>query len=94
MIIKHSCPFNQSFDYNNTNSNTATTQPTTIEEVKSCYVNLNDGNPGVDCIKKCDLAKIGLIDITTSFNIYLLSSHAPSAFKLGLTTLIAKKTEQ
>ena len=46
MISKHSCPFNQSFNYNNTNNNAATIQPITIEEVKYCYVNLNDGALG------------------------------------------------
>ena len=93
LINKHSRPFNQSFDYNNTNSNTATMQLITIEEVTSCYVNLNDRAPGVDRIKKCDLVKIGLINITSHFNIYLLSLHAPSAFKLDLTILMDKNKQ-
>ena len=48
---------------------------------------LRPGNRG---LKKCDLTKIGLNNITARFNIYLISSTAPSAFKLGLTTLIPK----
>ena len=64
--------------------------PITINEVKSCYGTLHDGAPGIDGLKKCDLTKIGLNNITARFNIYLISSTAPSAFKLGLTTLIPK----
>ena len=35
-------------------------------------------------LNKGDLTKIGLNNITDRFNIYLISSVAPSAFKLGL----------
>ena len=43
---------------------------------------------GIDGLKKCNLTKIGLNNITDRFIIYLISSTAPSAIKLGLTTLI------
>ena len=46
--------------------------------------------PGIDGLKIFYLTKIGLNNITACFNIYLISSTAPSAFKLGLTTLIPK----
>ena len=41
--------------------------PITINEVKSCYGTLHDGAPGIDGIKKCDLTKIGLNNITARF---------------------------
>ena len=49
---------------------------------------IHDGAPGIDGLKKYDLTKIHLNNITYRFNIYIISSTAPSAFKLGLTTLI------
>ena len=69
----------------------------TINEVNSCYSTLHNGASGIDGLKKCDLTKIGLNNITARFNIYLISSTKPSTFKLGLTTLIPKtkhNTEQ
>ena len=52
--------------------------------------NITRRRPGIDGHKKCDLTKIGLNNITARFNIYLISFTAPSALKLGLTTLIPK----
>ena len=86
LISKPSIPFNHLF----VNNSNAYIHPITINEVKSCYGTLHDGAPGIDGLKKCDLTKIGLNNITARFNIYLISSTAPSAFKLGLTTLIPK----
>ena len=86
LISKPYIPFNYSF----VNNSNAYIHPITINEVKSYYGTLHDGAPGIDGIKKCDLTKIGLNNITARFNIYLISSNAPSAFKLGLTTLIPK----
>ena len=41
-------------------------------------------------IKKSDMLKIGLNNLTIRFNIYLYTSTAPSIFKKGITTLIPK----
>ena len=86
LISKPSIPFNHLF----VNNSNAYIHPITINEVKSCYGTLHDGAPGIDGLKKCDLTKIGPNNITARFNIYLISSTAPSAFKLGLTSLIPK----
>ena len=62
--------------------------PITINKVNSCYITLYDRVPRIDGLKKCKLTKMCLNIITARFNIYIISSTAPSAFKLGLTTLI------
>ena len=86
LISKQSIPFNNLF----VNNSNAYIHPITINEVKSCYNTFPDGSPGIDRLKKCYLTKIGLTNITARFNMYLISSTAPFAFKLGLTTLIPK----
>ena len=86
LISKLSIPFNHSF-VNNSNEYI---HQITINEVKSCNGILYDGAPGICCLKKCDLTKIGQNNTTARFNIYLILSTAHSEFKLGLTTLIPK----
>ena len=59
-----------------------------LKEFTDNYNNLNDGAPGIDSLKKDNITKIGLDNLCLRFNIYLLTSTAPSCYKNGLTTLI------
>ena len=86
LFNKTSIPFSRTFT-NNTLDNTT---PISLGEVQTCFIALHDGAPGIDNIKKNDLTKIGLNNLTARFNVYLLTSNAPSVFKSGLTSLIPK----
>ena len=79
-----------SFRHSFVNNSVDNTQPISCNEVQECFNALHDGAPGIDNIKKNDLTKIGLKNLTARFNIYLLTSTAPSIFKSGLTSLIPK----
>ena len=79
-----------SFRHSFVNNYVDNTQPISCNEVQECFNALHDGKPGIDNIKKNDLTKIGLKNLTARFNVYLLTSTAPSIFKSGLTSLIPK----
>ena len=51
---------------------------------------MHDGAPGIDNINKNNLTKINFKNLTACFNVYLLTSTAPSIFQSGLTSLIPK----
>ena len=85
LFNKTSIPFSRIFT--NTLDNTT---PISLGEVQACFNALHDGAPGIVYIKKNDLTKIGLNNLTARFNVYLLTSTAPSIFKSGLTSLIPK----
>ena len=86
LFNKTSIPFSRTF----TNNTLYNTTPISLGEVQACFIALHDGAPGIDNIKKNDLTKIGLKNLTARFNVYLLTSNAPSVFKSGLTSLIPK----
>ena len=86
LFKSESIKFNREFN-NTTRDNT---EPITLKEITDNYNTLNDGAPGSDLIKKDNITKIGLDNLCLRFNIYLLTSTAPSCYKKGLTTLIPK----
>ena len=86
LFNKTSIPFSRTF----TNNILDNTTPINLGEVQACFNALYEGEYGIDNINKNDLTKIGLKNLTARFNVYLLTSNAPSVFKSGLTSLIPK----
>ena len=81
LLNTKSISFRHSFVYNSVDN----TQPISYNEVQECFNALHDGAPGIVNIKKNDLTKIGLKNLTVYYNVYLLTLTAPSIFKSGLT---------
>ena len=81
LFNKTSIPFSRTF----TNNILDNTTPINLGEVQACFNALYEGEYGIDNINKNDLTKISLKNLTDRFNVYLLTSNAPSVFKSGLT---------
>ena len=68
-------------------------QCVTVEKVKTSLKGINDGAPGPDSVKKEDLQKVPLLELTAHMNLWLATGVPPDAFLEGDVTFVPKTKE-
>ena len=71
--------------------------PVTVEEVTAALKDANDGSPGVDGITRAYVRSMGqgpgARDMAAHMTLWLCAQRPPSAFKVGITSLIPKSAD-